>query len=89
MTLAPAATLILGARPSGVMGLFGAKESMELTVSGMTCGNCVQHVSKALSGVAGVKKVDVDLEGSATVHGKGLDRAALVAAVQAAGYEAE
>ncbi len=70
------------------MGLF-AKETFELEVKGMTCGNCVSHVTKALQSVAGVKKVDVDLEGAATVVAKaGTPRAVLVAAVKDAGYEA-
>lgn len=35
----------------------------ELPVEGMTCGNCVRHVDKAIRGVAGVKAVAVDLMG--------------------------
>ncbi len=34
---------------------------IELAISGMTCGNCVSHVSQALSGVPGVASVDVNL----------------------------
>ncbi len=73
------------------MGLFGRTETMELAVSGMTCGNCVGHVADALRGVPGVKRADVDLDGgAATVVVKpGTDRAALVAAVAEAGYAAE
>lgn len=33
-----------------------------LKVSGMTCGNCVKHVTKALSKVAGVTDPSVSLE---------------------------
>lgn len=71
------------------MGLF-KREQIELTVTGMTCGNCVAHVTKALEGVAGVKHADVDLEaGRARVTIKpGTGRDALVAAVVDAGYEA-
>ena len=32
-----------------------------LKVSGMTCGNCVKHVTKALSKVPGVTEPTVDL----------------------------
>jgi copper chaperone CopZ len=32
-----------------------------LKVSGMTCGNCVKHVTKAVSKVPGVSEPSVDL----------------------------
>lgn len=35
------------------------------TVSGMTCGNCVNHVTEEVSEVDGVKNVSVSLEGGA------------------------
>lgn len=62
-----------------------------LTVTGMTCGHCKAKVAKALSQVAGVYAVDVDL-----VHGTAEVDAApatvadqLIAAVRAVGYEAK
>ena len=36
-------------------------ETINLTVSGMTCGACVKHVEKAINSILGVKKVEVDL----------------------------
>jgi copper ion binding protein len=33
----------------------------EIPVEGMTCGNCVRHVDKAIRSVPGVKNVAVDL----------------------------
>lgn len=36
--------------------------TLGLVVSKMTCGNCVKHVTNALSGIHGVSKVDVDLK---------------------------
>lgn len=33
-----------------------------LKVDGMTCGHCVETVSKAVSSIPGVSKVDVDLQ---------------------------
>ena len=36
-------------------------ETINLTVSGMTCGACVKHVEKAINSIAGVEKVEVDL----------------------------
>ncbi len=37
-------------------------ETVELKVEGMDCQGCVQSVTRMLSGVAGVQKVDVSLE---------------------------
>ena len=34
----------------------------QFSVKGMTCGNCVQHVEKALQEVSGVSSVAVDLD---------------------------
>ena len=35
------------------------------TVSGMTCGNCVNHVTEEVSEVEGVSNVSVTLDGGA------------------------
>ena len=62
-----------------------------LDVRGMTCNNCVRHVSQALRGLPGVGEVQVDLaSGKARVqHDPGRASAGdLVAAVEGAGYEA-
>ncbi len=65
------------------------KETITLKVTGMMCQHCVAHVKAALEGVAGVESAAVSFENaSATVTGSA-DRAALIAAVKAAGYEAE
>lgn len=63
---------------------------VKLKVEGMTCEHCVGAVTKALSGVAGVDKVvEVSLDrGEAVVEGRP-DPAALVAAVEAEGYQAK
>ena len=37
-------------------------ETVELKVEGMDCQGCVKSVTRMLSGVAGVDKVDVSLE---------------------------
>lgn len=40
-----------------------------ITVKGMTCGGCVNSVTKALKGVNGVQEANVNLEkGQATVE---------------------
>lgn len=58
-------------------------------VSGMTCGNCVRHVTQALDALPGVEEVTVDLAGgSATVTGT-VEPAAVVAALAQEGYPAE
>ena len=62
---------------------------IRLAVSGMTCGHCVQSVTKALEKVPGVEKAEVSREpGAAIVHGSA-DSQALIAAVVEEGYQAE
>ena len=59
-----------------------------IEIKGMTCGHCVAAVKKALEGVPGVERADVDLAaGRATVVGSP-ERAALLAAVREEGCEA-
>ncbi|UKJ63354.1 heavy-metal-associated domain-containing protein [Cellulosimicrobium cellulans] len=63
-----------------------------LGVTGMTCGNCVAHVTKDLEAVAGVENVSVELRvggaSEVTVFSDDpLDEAALREAVDEAGYE--
>ena len=57
-------------------------------VDGMTCQNCVRHVTEAIAEVSGVSSVSVDLDSAtATVDTDGnLDLAAVTAAVEDAGY---
>ncbi len=59
------------------------------TVTGMTCGHCVNAVTSELSKLPGVTSVDVDLAGgSAKVEStEPLDVEAVRAAVDEAGYE--
>ncbi|MFC0254032.1 heavy metal translocating P-type ATPase [Massilia consociata] len=59
-----------------------------LRIEGMTCASCVARVEKALRAVPGVEEAAVNLATEkASVRGSA-DAAALVAAVEAAGYEA-
>jgi copper chaperone CopZ len=63
----------------------------KLEISGMTCGHCVSHVKSALEGMEGVSQADVSLENheaDVTLSGEVID-ADLIAAVEAAGYQAE
>ena len=65
------------------------KRLLRLEVRGMSCGNCSAAVTRALEAVPGVKKARVSLDpGRAEVKGKALDGAALVRAVEDAGFEA-
>ncbi|MDY0810594.1 heavy-metal-associated domain-containing protein [Kitasatospora purpeofusca] len=59
------------------------------TVAGMTCGHCEQAVGKAVSALAGVTAVRVDVPaGLVTVSAEAeLDDEALRAAIDDAGYE--
>jgi copper chaperone len=65
------------------------EQTTEIKVSGMSCQHCVNFVDKAARSVPGVTSASVDLAaGTATVTGD-FDRAAVVAAIKAEGYEAE
>jgi copper chaperone CopZ len=74
--------------------LFGKKrQQIELVVRGMTCGHCEMRVKKALVGVPGVLDAEASHEREQAVvtvdAEQEVSMEALVAAVQAAGYEAE
>ena len=58
------------------------------TVTGMTCGHCVNAVTNEVGKLEGVSAVDVDLSsGRVTVESDApLDDAAVAAAVDEAGY---
>lgn len=67
--------------------------TLNLTVQGMTCSNCVAHVTEALEGVDGVNKVMVELNAGAdsivtvvTDDIDATDEADLTEAVTEAGY---
>lgn len=62
---------------------------IELEIQGMSCIHCVKAVTEALSKVPGVTLVgEIDLEtGTARVEGAP-EPAALIAAVEQAGYQA-
>ena len=61
----------------------------EYVVNGMTCGHCVSAVTEEISGIDGVTSVNVELDsGKVLVTSDApLDRAAVAAAVDEAGYE--
>jgi P-type Cu+ transporter len=72
--------MTIAARPA-------SEERIDLTVEGMHCASCVARIEDALTGVEGVEEASVNLAtGKAAVLGHGLNRAALGAAVDRAGY---
>ena len=58
------------------------------TVTGMTCGHCVASVTEEVSALEGVEDVRVDLASGEVVvtSAAPLDRTAVAAAVDEAGY---
>lgn len=58
-------------------------------VDGMSCGHCVQMVTKAIVAQDPAAKVDVDLSAGVVTVEAGLDDAAVIAALDEAGYDAE
>ena len=63
-------------------------DTVTFNVPGMTCGHCVAAVEGDLGKVAGVATVSVDLDTKVVVvSGAALERAALVAAIDEAGFE--
>ena len=77
-------------RPAPVAASDAALEAvLSLDVEGMTCASCVGVVERALRAVPGVSAATVNLATErAEILGRGLDPAALAAAVAAAGYGA-
>lgn len=65
-------------------------QTIELTITGMTCGACRVHVENALASVAGAGHVEADIESAtAVVHGKGIKADDLIEAVEKEGYGAQ
>jgi copper chaperone len=62
----------------------------EFAVDGMNCQGCVRGVTGALTKVAGIRAVDVSLEdarASVEYDATLVDPAAIVTAIEAAGFE--
>jgi copper ion binding protein len=65
------------------------KMKKKLFIEGMSCHNCVRHVTEALNEIDGVKSVDVNLEGKyalVEVVSDNLDET-IKSAVEDAGYD--
>ena len=64
-------------------------DQLTYRVDGMNCNHCVVAVSGEVGQVAGVTDVEVDLDTKLVrVSGADLDDAAVVAAIDEAGYDA-
>lgn len=65
-------------------------EQLTLVVPGMTCRHCVEAVTTGVSPIPGVAAVEIDLvTKQVVVTGSGLDRAAIVAAIDDAGFDVD
>ncbi|MGI8925368.1 MAG: CopZ family metallochaperone [Tepidiformaceae bacterium] len=64
-------------------------QTIELSITGMTCDHCVNAITSAVKDVEGVANAKVSLEtNSATVEGDGIDLQEVIAAIEEEGYEA-
>jgi copper ion binding protein len=64
-------------------------QTIEFSVTGMSCDHCVNSVTNALKGLEGVSEVKVSLaDKSAVVSGSMIDTAKVIAAIEEEGYEA-
>ena len=62
--------------------------TIRYAVPEVSCDHCRAAIAREISTVAGVETVEVDLETkTVTVTGEPLDEAAIVAAIDDAGYE--
>lgn len=67
-----------------------AAQTLNLTVHGMTCGNCARSVQRKLAATPGVTKASVDLEATRATVEYDPDRVqpeVLVNAIRGLGYE--
>lgn len=65
-------------------------EILTYNVPGISCSHCAAAIRGEVEAVEGVSSVEVDIDAkTVTVEGASLDPAALVAAIDEAGYEVE
>jgi copper chaperone CopZ len=71
------------------MTLTANPPTLTYLVDGMSCDHCKAAVTAEVTRVAGITGVEVDLAGKLVrVHGAQIDDAAVVAAIDEAGYDA-
>ena len=62
--------------------------TLTYSVPGVSCAHCKHAIESEVSQVQGVESVDVDIDAkTVTISGEPLDEAALVGAIDEAGYE--
>jgi copper chaperone CopZ len=71
------------------MGYNARMTAVNLNIAGMSCGNCVAHVKRALSAVPGVTVRNVEIGQAEVELNSPADLRQVVAAVHDAGYEAQ
>lgn len=67
-------------------------ENTTIKIGGMSCEGCVKNISGVLSGLAGVASAEVTLtpgEAKVAFDPQVINRAALVEAIEDAGFDAE
>ena len=62
-------------------------QTLVLKVQGMSCGHCVKAVDEALRSVPGVQSAEVSVGSANVVADDSVQREALVAALDEAGYD--
>jgi copper chaperone len=64
-------------------------ETVTFSVPAIHCDHCAMSIREEVSEVAGVERIDVDLESKVvTIQGRGLDDTAIRVAIEEAGYDA-
>ena len=63
--------------------------TIELTISGMSCGGCAASLQKALLAQSAVSQAQVDFASSKAIIESELSRAELIALIEAQGFNAE
>ncbi len=66
-------------------------QTTKLSISGMSCGGCARHVTRALDGLTGVIHVEVHLQNEEAIVEylpNSVDETRLVEAINDAGYQA-
>ena len=62
--------------------------TLSYSVPGISCNHCKQAIEGEVSQVQGVELVEVDVQArTVTVRGEPLDEAAIIGAIDEAGYE--
>ena len=73
-----------------IMGFFSKATTVEFKVSGMDCGGCERKITRTLTGISGVKKVEASAtEGSVIVTVKGVESDVLATAITSVGFTVE